>query len=1127
VTPSRILSSVGLLGILVPSLAPGLDQPVDLLADRNLDRFVVHLHPARSAVAGDAPPAFRFLPDGTLQISGTGWGTLRTRERYADCHLVLEYRWGEHTWKGRADKARDGGVFVHVQGPDAAIDGSWPRGVEAAILEGATGSLNVLGAASPRRLPATYRSPEWTDVRGFRGPDDAEEPFGDWNRLELICRGDSLSVRLNGRDVNTTSLLPDASGSIALQSEWAEWFVRRWELHPLDSFREPWQPPQRSADTGSGADLLPRTLPLPLPEALASFELDPAWTLELVAAEPLVSDPVDLIPFGPGRLLVAEMRDYPLPPEHGPNLSRLRLLTDDNGDGVMDRAVTWADALDHVQGLVAFRDGVLATSRTALLHLRDTDGDDRADSVRTLFRSNEPAHNQLQISSPRWSPDGWIYLNNGLDGKEIYPADAPDAKTAFARRNLRLNPKTLAMEPVSGFGQFGQTIDSAGRRYFSTNRSPILFAVLPLWALERNPHAHLAAAHEDIAPTGDAATVYPLTLSHTTSQAHLGTHTAACGLAWFQGDFFVCEPTGQLVTRRRPVPAGGSFTTEAVRPRPQGEFLRSRDEWFRPVNLRPGDDGCLYLCDMHRRFIDHARFFPESFSRTHYMRAGVDHGRIYRLRPKTPSPVRLPEIASTPETGSRLQELARAIAREGSLEVVPPVTEESFRKIALSPPSPRAGFLATLALGEFPSPAATSALATVARTRIDDAWTRRAVLSGAETRAGNILLAVGHHPDFPHAPSPAKIAFLHEFAAAVAARGDANELPSVLAWLAAGEGSGSWWQLAALHGLAEGFPRNPSVRSLAAFLAQPPAGSARSVLRVRQLLDDSASRAIDDSLPEAERLTALPLVRHLPATRAQETFATLLRSSQPPSVRAAAADLAGRSQRAWFIEHALSVWSGLDGPTRATVLSLLRSGTDSTLRMLRLMKEGTLNPALLDAMGRWSLLRSTHPEIKALAEELFARPSEDRAAVLASYRPALSAPGDAVRGREVFAATCAACHRVGSLGAEVGPDLTDVHHKPAEGLLSDILDPNRAMEARWIGWHIETKSGRQFIGLVKEETRDTVTIAAPGITESIPRQDIRSMKEQGASLMPVGIEATVNPAQMADLLAFLRSGGRQ
>ncbi len=119
------------------------------------------------------------------------------------------------------------------------------------------------------------------------------------------------------------------------------------------------------------------------------------------------------------------------------------------------------------------------------------------------------------------------------------------------------------------------------------------------------------------------------------------------------GDLFVCDPTAQLVTRNKVVPHGASFKAERVGEKK--EFLASSDEWARPVQIRNGPDGALYVVDMYRRFIDHSRFFPEDFAASHFMRSGVDQGRIWRVVPTNSKPRAIEALSS--ETSSLVETL--------------------------------------------------------------------------------------------------------------------------------------------------------------------------------------------------------------------------------------------------------------------------------------------------------------------------------------------------------------------------------------------------------------------------------------------------------------------------------------
>ena len=383
-------------------------------------------------------------------------------------------------------------------------------------------------------------------------------------------------------------------------------------------------------------------------QTLRSIELDGPYEAQLVAAEPLVRDPVEMCWDAAGACYVADMLDYPLGGPDGKPLSRVQRLIDDNGDGAYDRAVTFADHLDHVQGLLPHRDGLVITTRTQILFLRDKDGDGVADERVPLIAGFNPSFSQLQVSSPRRGLDGEIYFNNGLDSKEIYPVVEGDGKLNVARDNFRWNPRSGKIHPASGFGQYGGTFDDWGRHFFSANRSPVMFAVVPREAEMGGRTQYW----ENIVPSGPASRIHPILITHTTSDAHSGTNTSACGLTVYRGDLmpelrgeiFVCDPTGQLVSRfHQPKPDGASLASDRVGN--LTEFFRSRDEWCRPVNLTTGPDGALYICDIYRQYIDHARFFPDEFVKTHDMRSGEGEGRIWRIVPKGPKTIRKIEAA--------------------------------------------------------------------------------------------------------------------------------------------------------------------------------------------------------------------------------------------------------------------------------------------------------------------------------------------------------------------------------------------------------------------------------------------------------------------------------------------------
>lgn len=210
---------------------------------------------------------FRWDSSGQLHITGRGYGYVATRQRYRNYRLVIEYRWGKATWGDRSERARDSGLLLHAYGPHGAYSGTWMASIEAQIIEGGTGDILVLSPTlsdgsvlrtsitcevtkdrdgelvwqrgAPRQLITKgrvnwkYRDVDWQDRKEFRGEKDVERRVGEWNRFEVISSHGTLQYYLNDELVNEGFQAQPQEGRIALQTEAAELFVRRFELLPL------------------------------------------------------------------------------------------------------------------------------------------------------------------------------------------------------------------------------------------------------------------------------------------------------------------------------------------------------------------------------------------------------------------------------------------------------------------------------------------------------------------------------------------------------------------------------------------------------------------------------------------------------------------------------------------------------------------------------------------------------------------------------------------------------------------------------------------------------------------------------------------------------------------------------
>ncbi len=208
-------------------------------------------------------------------------------------------------------------------------------------------------------------------------------------------------------------------------------------------------------------------------------------------------------------------------------------------------------------------------------------------------------------------------------------------------KNFASIRKRVEFEADSGLGQFGNTIDRWGNRFYCTNRNPIMTTLMSPAVAQRNPFHVIAKAYYDVGKSGGETRVYPLVEMKSNYLSHAGTHTSACGTTAYSGDLFGGDFSRQRVRLRTDRPLGDAVDRAARRAladrttgRAKADFIASTDTWFRPASLATGPDGALYLADMYRLWVEHPKFLPPEIAEKLDWRAGEDRGRIYRIVPQ-------------------------------------------------------------------------------------------------------------------------------------------------------------------------------------------------------------------------------------------------------------------------------------------------------------------------------------------------------------------------------------------------------------------------------------------------------------------------------------------------------------
>jgi hypothetical protein len=205
------------------------------------------------------------VKDGMIHVSGTDAGYIATDRPYQDYRVSVEYKWGKNTFGSKY--VRNSGLLLHAVGPDGGAGGVWMSCIECQLAQGCVGDfIPIRGKdAQGKVIPVSFtaetvlgpdKRPRWKkggEVKTFtkgqlwwslhepgfkelidtRGKEDVESPLGEWTRVECICAGKRITVKINGVTVNECYDVYPSAGKILLQSEGFEMYFRKFELHPL------------------------------------------------------------------------------------------------------------------------------------------------------------------------------------------------------------------------------------------------------------------------------------------------------------------------------------------------------------------------------------------------------------------------------------------------------------------------------------------------------------------------------------------------------------------------------------------------------------------------------------------------------------------------------------------------------------------------------------------------------------------------------------------------------------------------------------------------------------------------------------------------------------------------------
>jgi len=818
---------------------------------------------------------------------------------------------------------------------------------------------------------------------------------------------------------------------------------------------------------------LPRIAPTEAADALKTFQILPGFRLELVASEPNVVDPIAMSFDEHGRLFVIEMRGYS---EDGDkNLGRVRLLEDRDSDGRYEKASVFMEGLSWPTAIVCFDGGVFIAAAPDIWWAKDTSGDGKADIRKRVFTGFGRGNVQGLVNTLHWGLDNRIHgatSSSGGSVKRVY--DASIAAVSLRGRDFAFDPRALKLEATSGGAQHGLSFDDWGRKFVCSNSDHLQVVMFEDRYAARNPYQAAPRSRLSIAADGGQAPVFRIS---------------------------PIEPWRIVRTRLRvagkvrgPIEGGG---------KPAGYFTGSTGVTIYRGDALPDEyRGMAFIGDVGSNIVHRKRIEARGVA---FIGKRVDDKREF-LASKDIwfRPV---QFANGPDGGLYIADMYREVIEHP--KSLPPMIK---KHLDLTSGRDRGRIYRVVPQGfKRPKPFRASDMTTAMWVKLlehPNGWVRdtaaRMIYQRQDKAAVEPLKKLAIGSSIPQARIHALYAL---------------------------DGLGAVDNQVVLAGLSA---KHPRVREHAIRLIEKLDSPADRVLgALPELAHDKDPRVryqVAFTLGQVENSMRQRVLAHLLKRYADDPwmrFAVVsslergagevvsLLTADPPfrrskigrQVMTVLAEQVGRQQRKDQIE---SIQQAIRSLEKA------KGATDEDRKTT-----GLVTAALKRGSGKARLVAKSPkvnvPDIKAQQ----ARRAE-RKKVIEAYRPALQLSGDGGKGKQLFAEHCATCHQMEGVGNAFGPNLAAMANRGAEAIFVNVLDPNAEVNPQYQAYAVSTNDGQQFAGMIVAETATSLNLVqADGKTVSFLRIDIARITPTGLSLMPEGLEKSLNQQALADLMAYL------
>ena len=358
-------------------------------------------------------------------------------------------------------------------------------------------------------------------------------------------------------------------------------------------------------------------------EAIAKMTVPEGFSVEMVASEPDIVNPVSMTIDERGRFWITESFEYPRRTP-GPGKDRVKILEDTDSDGRMDKFTVFMEGLNIPSGIAVGHGGVWIANSPDILFVQDTDGDGKADTSEVVVTGFGRDDTHELPNSLTWGPDGWLYGLNGVfnPAHVVYGPKNPNFKDGqkpwdFTCAMFRIHPKTREFQVFceGTSNPWGIAFNDEGEAFVSA------CVIDHLWHLTETGYYHRQGGPYP-----------PFTWKIESIVSHKHQKAAYCGIHWYDSDAYPEQYRKKLYMGNI---HGSCINSDSIvrqestyKASPEPDLLSANDAWFMPVVQKTGPDGCLYILDWYDRY--------HCYQDANRDPAGIDRlkGRLYRLRYK-------------------------------------------------------------------------------------------------------------------------------------------------------------------------------------------------------------------------------------------------------------------------------------------------------------------------------------------------------------------------------------------------------------------------------------------------------------------------------------------------------------